>query len=58
MKAIFLQVVLAMQMVRLYSLLLEILIFLLVLLWVLRWVLWVLLWVLKVRALLREVVVP
>jgi hypothetical protein len=53
MRAISPQVVLAMQMVRLYSLLLGILIFLLALLWVL-WVLWAL----KVRALLREVVVP
>jgi hypothetical protein len=53
MRVIFPQVVLAMQMVRLYSLLLGILIFLLALLWVL-WVLWAL----KVRALLREVVVP
>jgi hypothetical protein len=47
MRVIFPQVVLAMQMVRLYSQLLGILIFLLALLWAL-----------KVRVLLREVVVP
>jgi hypothetical protein len=40
MRAISPQVVLAMQMVRLYSLLLGILIFLLVLLWDLIWDLW------------------